>query len=146
MGDVSSSALRRYLPVFRRWFCRELRGGRLWGFVAEDPSGRAVGGALLWLQPRLPSPRFPHRVGPYVFSVYTEPDHRGRGVASRLVAALVDSAAARGYVRVELHATEMGRSIYERLGFVPTTQMRVVLPSHRPRRSGRPARSRPYRR
>jgi ribosomal protein S18 acetylase RimI-like enzyme len=127
MDDVPEAAIDRYLPVFRRWFRRELKSGRLWGYVAEARDGHVVGGGLLWLQPRLPSPRFRHHAGPYIFSVYTEPDHRGRGVATQLVSALVDSAAARGYARVELHSTEMGRHLYERLGFEPTTQMRVVL-------------------
>jgi GNAT superfamily N-acetyltransferase len=143
MGEVATATIRRYLPRFRRWFRRELAAGRLWGYVAETPVGRPVGGGLLWLQPRPPSPRFRHQMGPYIFSVYTEPDHRGKGVATQLVSALVDSAWARGYVRVELHSTEMGRHLYEQLGFVPTTQMRLVRPARTPARIRRPVRSRP---
>ena len=142
MGDVSPRAIRAYLPTFRRWFRRELRSRRLWGYIAETPAGVAIGGGLLWLQPRLPSPRFRHLVSPYVFSVYTVPEHRGKGVASRLVSALVESARTRGFARVELHSTDMGRRLYERLGFEPTTQMRIVLsgaPSTGRRRSTPPA-------
>jgi GNAT superfamily N-acetyltransferase len=141
MDDVPPDLVRRYLPRFRRWFRRELASGRLWGYLALSDSDVPVGGALLWLQPRLPSPRFEHSVGPYVFSVYTEPSYRGRGIATRLVSALVASAAARGYRRVELHATEMGLHVYKRLGFQPTTQMRVTLDPPRPRR--RPSRPAP---
>ncbi len=146
MDYASEAAIRRYLPGFGRWFRRELAAGRLWGYVAETTAREPVGGGLLWLQPRLPSPRFSQRVGPYIFSVYTDPAHRGRGIATQLVAALVDSAAARGYVRVELHSTEMGRHVYERLGFEPTTQMRKVLAgrsasSRSARRPGRRSRS-----
>jgi GNAT superfamily N-acetyltransferase len=138
MDDLTPSAIRRYLPRFRRWFRAEIRARRLWGYLALDARGRPVGGALLWLQPRLPSPRFGQTVGPYIFSVFTERRARGRGVATRLVSALLASAEARGFARAELHATEMGRHVYERLGFEPTTQMRAVLgrgsPARRPER------------
>jgi GNAT superfamily N-acetyltransferase len=127
MGDVSPAAIRAYLPTFRRWFRRELESRRLWGCIAETPAGVAVGGGLLWLQPRMPSPRFRPLASPYLFSVYTAPEHRGKGVASRLVSVLVESARTRGFARVELHSTDMGRHLYERLGFEPTTQMRIVL-------------------
>jgi GNAT superfamily N-acetyltransferase len=142
MGDVTPASVRNYLPVFRRWFLRELRSGRLWGYLAETPRGRAVAGGLLWLQPRLPSPRFGSWVAPYVFSVYTHPHHRGRGVASRVVAALVASAAERGYTRVELHSTDRGGHLYERLGFEPTTQIRITLGDASPPRNRRPTSSR----
>ncbi len=90
----------------------------------------------MWLQPRPPSPRFPQQVGPYLFSVFTDPDRRGRGVATRVVRALVKTARERGYPRIELHATESGRGVYERLGFAATTQMRLTLrPARRSRRS-----------
>jgi GNAT superfamily N-acetyltransferase len=137
MGDIPVEDLHRYLPRFRRWFLHELRSRRLWGFLAVTRTGRAVGGGLLWLQPRPPSPRFRQHVGPYVFSVYTEPAYRGQGIASRVVAELVRTADDLGFARVELHTTEAGRGIYERLGFVPTTQLRLTLdgaPHRSPRR------------
>jgi GNAT superfamily N-acetyltransferase len=106
---------------------RELRARRLWGFVAVTPAGRPVAGGLLWLQPRSPSPRFATTAIPYLFSIYTEPEYRGRGIATRIVQTLVATADARGYPRVELFATEAGRGLYERLGFRPTTHMRLTL-------------------
>ncbi len=128
MGDVPDRRIARYGPTFARWFARELRAGHLSGVLVETPEGAAVAGGLLWLQPRPPSPRFAQQRIPYVLSIYTEPAHRRRGLASRVTRALVATARRRGFPRVELHATEIGRPLYERLGFRATNQMRLVLP------------------
>lgn len=127
MGEVPREAIARYLPGFERWFRRELSAGRLWGFLAVNGGGRPIGSGLVWLQPRVPSPKFRDRFSPYVFSVFIEPEYRGQRLGSQIVSALVASAESRGYVRVELHATEAGRGLYERLGFRPTTQLRLAL-------------------
>jgi len=137
MHEFSAAAVRRHGRSFRPWLLRELRAGRLVGRVAESSSGVPIGGGLLWFQPRHPSPRFPQMEQPYLLSVYTEPAHRGRGVATAVVRALVEVARRRGYARVDLHATEMGRSLYAKLGFRPTNQMRLALGAGRPARRSR---------
>jgi GNAT superfamily N-acetyltransferase len=140
MGELPEPRVRRYGPIFTRWFLSELRAGAIWGVVAETPKDRVVAGGLLWLQPRPPSPRFPQRRTPYVFSVYTEPGFRRRGLGGEIVRRLVGWAASQGYPRVELHATEIGRNVYERIGFRPTNQMRFETPKR-----VRPTASRPSR-
>jgi GNAT superfamily N-acetyltransferase len=140
MSELPAGALRRYGPIFAQWFRDQLRAGNVWGVVAESADGRLVAGGLLWLQPRLPSPRFPQRQTPYVFSVYTEPSARRQGIGRRIVERLIDRATASGYPRVELHATEIGRALYERLGFRSTNQMRLEIPRPRPGARRRPTR------
>jgi len=137
MREIPEPRLLRYGPVFERWFRREVRREKLTGLLVETESGEVVAGALLWLQPRTPSPRFPQQEVPYIMSVYTEPAHRGRGLASRVVRALVASARRQGYPRVELHATERAQSLYARLGFRPTNQMRVTFTGGRSSRNPR---------
>lgn len=116
-----------YPARFGRWFSTELREGRLWGWIAEDPRGTAIGSGLVWLQPRFPGAHFPHQRLPYILQVYTDPAWRGRGIASSIVERIVTSARARGYPRILLHSSPAGRSLYERLGFQPTTEMRLEL-------------------
>jgi ribosomal protein S18 acetylase RimI-like enzyme len=60
-----------------------------------------------------------------VLNVYVEPAWRRRGVADALMRAVLDALAARGIQRVVLHASDEGRRLYERLGFVPTNEMRL---------------------
>jgi ribosomal protein S18 acetylase RimI-like enzyme len=54
-----------------------------------------------------------------------EPAWRRRGVADRLMRAVLDGLAVRGIRRVVLHASNEGRRLYERLGFVATNEMRL---------------------
>ncbi len=134
----TDAELDRSLAVYRRWAAREMRAGHLVGFVVETLDGRPVGSGMLWLQPVQPRPGPDGGfVQPYIHSMFTDPAFRGRGVASRIVRALVRWAEDRGYSRIALHASPMGRPVYERLGFAPSREMRLELPSRRRRARAR---------
>jgi GNAT superfamily N-acetyltransferase len=62
-----------------------------------------------------------------VYGLYVDPAERGRGTAARLVAAAVSHARDVGCDLVTLHAADKARPIYERLGFAPTSEMRLEL-------------------
>ena len=59
-----------------------------------------------------------------VVNVYTEPAYRRRGLARRLMGAILEWAAAARLESLVLHAAADGRPLYESLGFVPTNEMR----------------------
>jgi GNAT superfamily N-acetyltransferase len=105
--------------------------GEYLGWVAEDrtPSGAAIGGAGVQIRPILPRPRPGDddlELGPeaIVLNVYVESGWRRQGVAEALMRAAMDALDARGIRRIVLHASADGRRLYERLGFVPTNEMR----------------------
>jgi GNAT superfamily N-acetyltransferase len=58
-----------------------------------------------------------------ILNVYVDPRYRRQGVARRLMEALIDWAPAAGIVRLVLHASEDGRSLYEALGFRASNEM-----------------------
>ena len=60
-----------------------------------------------------------------VVNVYTEPGYRRCGIARRLMREIIDWAQAEGIARVNLHASDAGRPLYESLGFTPTNEMRM---------------------
>ena len=66
---------------------------------------------------------------PYLLSMFTEPAHRGKGYASRIVREAVSWARMHGYDAVTLHASDYGESIYRREGFTRTVEMRLRLKS-----------------
>ena len=101
------------------------RGEGLLGWIAEHGAEPAAT-AMVTIQPWLPHPRYPSGTRPYFHSVSTLPAHRGRGLAQRLTEAAVEWARNRGFVTFALHASEQGRPIYERLGFVGASE--YVLP------------------
>lgn len=55
----------------------------------------------------------------YIMNMYTAQAYRGRGVATQVIGLLVKEAHARNIHVITLDATDMGRPVYERCGFVP---------------------------
>lgn len=53
----------------------------------------------------------------YIQNMFTLPEHRGRGIAEVLFDKILTEAKELGYKKISLHATEMGRPIYEKFGF-----------------------------
>ena len=108
---------------FRIWLEPRLEDGRYFGWMAEQ-DGQSVGGIGLMVIDWPPHPSHPSddRRG-YVLNVYVEPEWRGQGIAKRLMAAADQAFAARGIDYAILHATAAGRPLYERTGWVGTTEM-----------------------
>ena len=90
---------------------------RMVGLRAEVACGSTV-------QPR---PHRESRVQPYLLSMYTEPDFRRRGVASMVVKEAIEWCRRNKHERLMLHASEMGRGVYSKLGFKRTWEMRLDL-------------------
>jgi len=101
-----------------RFVARAMASGEWIGFVAEDATGVLGSGATL-VRPLAPKPGFPEGGREaYLLNFFTEPAGRRRGVAGAIVQAILDWCAAEGDIgRIELHASEEGRPVYERRGF-----------------------------
>src|SRR5438552_18298686 len=69
----------------------------------------------------------------YLLSMFTEPDHRGEGHATRIVRAAMRWAKVRGIPLVVLVASELGESVYRRLGFERRRVLRRSLVTAPPR-------------
>ena len=54
----------------------------------------------------------------YIMNMYTSPSYRRKGIAYKTLDLLVLSAKERGISSISLEATEMGRSLYEKYGFI----------------------------
>ena len=112
---------------FRRHLGRALPGGEYLGWVAEC-RGEVVAGAGVIPRRLLPRPRAPRGgMEAYVLNVYTEPEHRRRGLAKRLMREVLAWARRQKAVQVSLHASDAGRPVYEGLGFKAGREMRVRL-------------------
>lgn len=62
-----------------------------------------------------------------ILNVYTDPDHRRRGIARQLMETMIHWCKQQGLARVTLHASDDGRHLYESLGFQPSNEMRLNL-------------------
>lgn len=66
-----------------------------------------------------------------VINVFTEAPWRRRGLAMLLMDHLLAWCEANGVETIVLHASDEGRRLYERLGFVATNEMRYTWPKRR---------------
>jgi ribosomal protein S18 acetylase RimI-like enzyme len=64
-----------------------------------------------------------------ILNVYTEREHRRRGMARALMQIALEWCAANQVGAVILHASAEGSALYESLGFTPTNEMRLTRPS-----------------
>ena len=114
---------------------RMFEAGTYVGWLAgpNDNPERIVAGAGVHLREAPPRPQ-PKTTGKVdivsgrqasIQNVYTEPEWRRRGVAALLIKRIIDWTREQGIKSVVLHASKEGRAVYERLGFVATTEMRL---------------------
>lgn len=57
----------------------------------------------------------------YIMNMYTRPDHRRMGIATKTLDLLIQDVKKRAVTSLSLEATDMGRKLYERYGFVSMT-------------------------
>lgn len=108
------------------WHRRALASGLYRGFLVETGGEVVAGAGVLW-QDLPPSPSTFSGRRAYVLNVYVQPEHRGRGLSRRLLERVLDECRAQGVQVVTRHASEAARSLYERTGFKPTSELRLVL-------------------
>jgi GNAT superfamily N-acetyltransferase len=83
----------------------------------------AIGGVLLFIRP--PTGENMLGLDGYVMNMYTLPEWRGMGIATRLMQLIIEEMRLRHAGRLWLHATPIGRPIYESFGFAPVNQDRL---------------------
>jgi len=132
MGRLASGSEASLVRATADYLREALPRGEYLAWVAQTTSSspEPIGGAGVQLRPILPRPRSSGdgiELGPeaIVLNVYVEPAWRRRGVGERLMQSVLTALAERNVRRIVLHASQDGRRLYERLGFVPTNEMRL---------------------
>jgi GNAT superfamily N-acetyltransferase len=136
MGEVPPEAF----EILRSKSCERLRDllqqGEYIGWLAIPARNPDIiaGGAGVQLREVLPHPlsranqwngiaEGRHAI---VLNVFTDPPWRHQGVAMLLLQRVIEWARSERLDRLVLHASETGRPLYERLGFVGTNEMRLA--------------------
>ena len=99
------------------FFRRRIGDGSYIAYIAEDGEGKLISTAALLLQEYPPSISWKGARRGYVASVYTVPDRRGEGWATRLLERLIAEARRLDLGCLWLLASGEGKSVYKRLGF-----------------------------
>lgn len=108
-----------------------------WLASPHNEPGKIIAGAGVTLREVAPHPQ-PNANGKFeivsgrqaiIQNVYTEPEWRRCGLAQLLIKEIIAWSQKIGIDSLVLHASKNGRPLYEKLGFVATTEMRFLGPS-----------------
>jgi GNAT superfamily N-acetyltransferase len=136
MGKLMSDQMPALIRATADYFRRAVPRKEYIAWVAQTTASppETIGGAGVLLRPILPRPGASAaeiELGPeaIVLNVYVEREWRRRGVGEALMRSVLADLAEQNVKRIVLHASDEGRRLYSRLGFVPTNEMRLEHPS-----------------
>jgi GNAT superfamily N-acetyltransferase len=135
MGELPRELFGTFRAQSRDKLQRMLERGEYIGWLAspEDEPDRIVAGAGVQLREVPPHPLIKSNgeitvaVGrqAIVVNVFTEREWRRRGLAALLIKRIIDWSRQTNLDSLVLHASDEGRPLYERLGFIVTNEMRL---------------------
>jgi GNAT superfamily N-acetyltransferase len=131
MGDVSGDAFEILRTKARARLEQWIDSGDYIGWLATpaDKPETIIGGAGIQLQPILPRPVDTSTIGEgrqgTIINVFTELQWRRHGIAGLLIKGIVAWCKSERLDRLILHASDEGRSLYEKFGFVASNEMRL---------------------
>lgn len=98
------------------YFEKKMSDGSLVEWVAEEDERIIATGAIIFMD--FP-PSFTNKTGKqgYIANMYTDPDFRGRGIASEILERLAKEARERHIYKLILYASKWGRPVYQKYGF-----------------------------
>lgn len=95
--------------------------------VLAIENNRAVGCATMCYIDLMPTFAHPSGRRAHLMNVWTDKEYRRRGIAEKLVTMLIEEARARGASEISLDATEAGRPLYRKLGFVESGENMTMV-------------------
>lgn len=107
------------------YFCSQISEGAFISWVMENEDEIiATSGVCFYLLP----PNYSNPTGrtAYITNMYTKPEYRRKGIAAELLNMVISEAKSRGYKVIRLHASEYGKSLYLKAGFLDTEGYMVL--------------------
>jgi GNAT superfamily N-acetyltransferase len=126
MGYTDQAAIAAMLSTSHEYLEQSMPIGsfRAWLAVYEN---QAVAGGGLIINPWLSHPYDQQCRQATILNVFTDPNFRRKGIARCLMQTIIEWCREEGLAQVSLHASKDGRPLYEKLGFEPTSEMRLKL-------------------
>jgi GNAT superfamily N-acetyltransferase len=112
-----------------QWTANKIGDGSYVGWLVEERANdgseesAVIGGAGVWFMEWPPHFMHLEPVRGYLLNFYVAPNARGRGIAKELVGLAVEECRRRGVHVATLHASAMGRPVYESLGWKASNEM-----------------------
>ncbi len=85
-----------------------------------------IGAATICYSTILPYVKNPTGKRGYIMSVYTIDEYRRQGIASQMLKILIKEAKRKGVLQITLDASNLGRPVYHKLGFVDSPTYMIL--------------------
>ena len=99
------------------YYSEALRDGSHTAYLVFDGKTLVGAGGVSYYRV-MPTYHNPSGNKAYIMNMFTDPNYRRKGIAFRTLDLLVKDAKSRGIDAISLEATDMGRPLYEKYGFV----------------------------
>ena len=99
------------------YYQKALSDGSHIAYLVFDVSRFVGAGGVSFFQV-MPTYHNPSGNKAYIMNMYTNPEYRRKGIAYHVLDLLIKEAKSKGITSISLEATDMGRPLYEKYGFV----------------------------
>ena len=125
MGSISSGDSELLRSVSEPWLAKHLAEGSYLGWLAVR-EGTVVAGGGVFIRELGPVPGC-LRIGrwAHIANIYTAPAHRRRGLARQIMETILHWCKSSAIDQITLTASKDGELLYQKLGFIPTSDMRL---------------------
>lgn len=128
-GELSKDETEAVVSQLQDYFTRQLNSSFI-ALLAEN-DGQAISTVYMAVAEKPANPAFITGKTATILNVFTYPDYRCKGIATKLLTMIISEAKAMNISYLELSATDSGKPLYEKLGFVHRqskyTEMRLGL-------------------
>ena len=104
------------LKANKEYYRRHIEDGSHWAIEAFN-DGEEAGCGSVCITDELPSPDNPSGHCAYIMNIYVREKYREHGIGHAIVKRLIQEAKSRNCRKIYLETTEVGRGVYESLGF-----------------------------
>jgi GNAT superfamily N-acetyltransferase len=120
MGVATPEEAEALREASEPWIAKLMATAEYVGWIMRNCGSDVAGGGIILLE-RGPVPGCA-RIGrwAHIVNIYTVPEHRRRGLARRLVHAILDWCKTHAIDHVTLGASDQSKTLYESPGFQPT--------------------------
>lgn len=108
------------------YYKRALGSGEHFAYLVYD-NGTFIGAGGVSFYQVMPTYHNPTGKKAYIMNMYTAPEYRRQGIAFHILDLLVKDAKEQGVLQIGLEATDMGRPLYEKYGFVKMEEEMELL-------------------
>ena len=114
--DAPTDGLDEYREVMSNYLKKEMSSGNFIAWLAITNKEIIATSGLITIQRQ---PQLWNMSGQevYIMNMYTKPEWRREGIGTAILEKLIDEARNRGVEAIKLHATPMGKALYEKRGF-----------------------------